>query len=145
MLFALAGHARALSLAKALSMNDFFARCLAIGAAGSVGAILRYLVAISVGRFDLRFPLGTLIINITGSIFLGWFSSYILRHNVSDVTRLAIGVGFVGAYTTFSTFMFETNKLADDGAMFQAMANILISLALGLIGVRLGIYLGKMG
>jgi len=124
-------------------MKDFIVRYVAIGMAGSLGAILRYVVATQFGRFNWRFPLGTLVINISGSIFLGWFSTYIGRHSVSDVTRLAIGVGFVGAYTTFSTFMYESNRLADEGAGFQAIMNLLLSLTLGILGVRLGILLAK--
>ena len=124
-------------------MRDFFLRYVAIGFAGSLGAILRYVVATQIGRLNYRFPLGTLVINISGSIFLGWFSTYIGRHHVSDVTRLAIGVGFVGAYTTFSTFMYESNRLGDEGAGFYAMMNLLLSLTLGILGVRLGIYLAK--
>jgi fluoride exporter len=124
-------------------MKELLLRYLAIGFAGSLGAIARYAVASQVGRLNYRFPLGTFIINITGSIFLGWFLTHIERHQVSDVTRLAIGVGFVGAYTTFSTFMYESNKLADDGAGFLAMMNIAASLVVGILGVRLGILLGK--
>jgi CrcB protein len=125
-------------------MNTFIARYLAIGLAGSAGAILRYIVGTQVGRLGLRFPLGTFIINISGSLFLGWFLAYIGRHHVSDTTRLAIGVGFVGAYTTFSTFMWESNKLAqDDGATFLAMANIIGSLVAGIVAVRVGIMLAN--
>jgi fluoride exporter len=124
-------------------MKDFFLRYVAIGFAGSLGAILRYVVATQIGRLNYRFPLGTLVINISGSIFLGWFLTYVGKHQVSDVTRLAIGVGFVGAYTTFSTFMYESNRLADDGAGFEAIMNIVASLILGILGVRLGMLLAR--
>src|ERR1700690_3541698 len=120
-------------------MKEFLVRYLAIGFAGSLGAVLRYAVAARIGRLNYRFPLGTLVINVTGSIFLGWFLTYIGKHQVSDVTRLAIGVGFVGAYTTFSTFAYETNQLAGDGAALQAAMNVAASLGLGFFGVRLGI------
>jgi CrcB protein len=124
-------------------MNTLIGRYLAIALAGSAGAVLRYVVAMQVGRLNLRFPLGTFIINISGSVFLGWFLAYVGRHHVSDTTRLAIGVGFVGAYTTFSTFMYESNKLADDGAGFLALANIIGSLVVGIIAVRAGIMLAN--
>src|SRR5438067_847476 len=116
---------------------------LALGAAGFFGAVARFAVASMFGRLNIRFPLGTLVINVTGSLFLGWFLTFISDRNVSDTTRLAIGAGFVGAYTTFSTFMYESSKLADDGAGLEAFFNLLGSLILGLVAVRLGIALGR--
>jgi fluoride exporter len=124
-------------------MNSAFVRYLAIAVMGAAGALLRYVLGTQIGRFNLRFPLGTFIINITGSLFLGWFSTYVARHNVSDTTRLAIGVGFVGAYTTFSTFMFESNRLAEEGARLEAIVYILSSLIVGLIAVRAGVVMGR--
>jgi fluoride exporter len=124
-------------------MNTVIIRYLAIAMGGSAGAVLRYFLAAQIGRINARFPLGTFVINITGSLFLGWFLTYVTRHNVSDTTRLAIGVGFVGAYTTFSTFMYESNRLADDGAGFLAIMNLLGSLTLGIIAVRLGMSLAR--
>jgi CrcB protein len=112
-------------------------QCLAIGSAGFFGAIARYLVALMFGRFQ-GFPFGTMVINLSGSLFLGWFAGYAGSRSVSDMTRLAIGVGFVGAYTTFSTFMYESYKLADDGAGIKAIVNIVGSLTLGMIAVWLG-------
>jgi CrcB protein len=124
-------------------MKTLLLRYLAIGAAGFLGAITRVAVATLFGRLNIRFPLGTLVINITGSLFLGWFLTYIGTRNVSDTTRLAIGAGFVGAYTTFSTFMFESSRLADEGANIEALVNLLGSLVLGIIAVRLGIMLAR--
>ena len=122
-------------------MKTMLLRYLAIGAAGFIGAITRVAVATLFGRLNIRFPLGTLFINITGSLFLGWFLTYIGTRNVSDTTRLAVGAGFVGAYTTFSTFMFESSRLADEGATLEALVNLVGSLVLGIIAVRLGIML----
>jgi len=123
-------------------MHKLLLQSLAVGGAGFIGAVARFLVAITVGRLGLVFPLGTLIINLSGSMFLGWFSAYIVGRNVDDTTRLAIGVGFVGAYTTFSTFMFETSKLWDNKAYIEAAANLILSIVLGLIAVRLGAAMG---
>ena len=93
--------------------------------------------------FGTAFPYGTFLINITGSLFLGWFLTVIQdRLSVSDTMRLAIAVGFVGAYTTFSTFAYESNSLLEDGAGIKATVNLLGSLIAGLIAVRLGMALG---
>ena len=124
-------------------MYGVVVRYLAIAVAGSAGALLRYVLATQIGRLNLRFPLGTFIINITGSLFLGWFLTFVAKHNISDTTRLAIGVGFVGAYTTFSTFMYESNRLADEGAGFEAILNLLGSLIVGIMAVRLGMILAR--
>jgi CrcB protein len=124
-------------------MREMIARYLAIGLAGSAGALLRYVIGAQVGRFNIRFPLGTFIINITGSFFLGWFLTYVTKHNISDTTRLAIGVGFVGAYTTFSTFMYDSVNLIDQGAILLALANLGGSLFIGLASVWLGMLLAK--
>jgi len=125
-------------------MKTLLLRCLAIGAAGFFGSIARYVVGLMFGRLGYRFPLGTLFINISGSFFLGWFMAHIATRNVSDTTKLAIGVGFVGAYTTFSTFMYETNKLDADGARIEAVVNIVASLVLGIIAVKAGILLARL-
>lgn len=124
-------------------MKSLLMRCLAVGLAGFFGAIARYLIGLLFGRLNIRFPLGTLFINVTGSLFLGWFMTYVALRNVSPTTRLAIGVGFVGAYTTFSTYMYESSKLADDGAHIEAMVNLIGSLILGILAVRLGMMLAR--
>jgi len=118
-------------------------RYLAVAFGGSVGAVLRYALATQIGRLNTRFPLGTFVINITGSMFLGWFLTYVGRHHVSEATRLAIAVGFVGAYTTFSTFMYESNHLADEGAGFESIMNLLGSLIVGIVAVRVGMMLAR--
>ena len=122
-------------------MKGLILRYLAIGSAGFVGAVLRVMVATLFGRLNWRFPIGTLFINVAGSLFLGWFLTYAGSRNVSDMTRLAIGAGFVGAFTTFSTFMYETSLLTDKGAGIEAILNLLGSLLLGILAVRLGIAL----
>lgn len=113
-----------------------------VGVAGFFGAITRLAVARVFGQLNIRFPLGTMVINLTGSLFLGWFLTFVTeRYPVSDTTRLMIGTGFVGAYTTFSTFMFESNDLIEQNAGLEATANLVLSLVLGILAVRLGIAL----
>jgi CrcB protein len=125
-------------------MKTLLLRYLAVGAAGFIGAIARVLVGTAFGRMSVRFsnfPIGTLVINVSGSLFLGWFLTYAGSRNISDTTRLAIGAGFVGAYTTFSTYMFESSRLAQGGAVLLALLNLVGSLVLGFLAVRLGILL----
>ncbi|HMB95028.1 MAG TPA: CrcB family protein, partial [Tepidisphaeraceae bacterium] len=78
---------------------------LAVGLAGFLGAMARFAVARVCGRaFATQFPVGTMVINLSGALFLGWFLTFVgARANISDTMRLAIATGFVGAYTTFST------------------------------------------
>jgi fluoride exporter len=119
-----------------------FVPFLLVGAGGFIGANARFLVAHLVGRFiETRFPLGTFIINISGSFLLGVLGT-IVGQKVSpgsEAARLALGAGFLGAFTTFSTFEFETNALFDDGSWLTANANMFASLFVGLVAVRAGI------
>jgi CrcB protein len=126
-------------------MKVLFWRYMAVGMAGFIGAIARVMVGTLFGRLNIRFPLGTLFINVTGSLFLGWFLTYAAGRDISDTKRLAIGAGFVGAYTTFSTFMYESARLADDGAGLAAIVNLAGSLTLGLLAVRFGMMLARWG
>jgi CrcB protein len=123
---------------------------LCVGGAGFLGAISRLLVGRVCGRwFATGFPVGTLVINVTGSFILGWFLAAVARGwTVSDristeTLRLTIAVGFVGSYTTFSTFMFESDGLIAKGALTQAMLNLVGSLVLGLLAVRFGIWVAE--
>lgn len=117
---------------------------LLVGLGGFVGANVRYIVARLVGGLvETGFPLGTFIINVTGSFLLGVVGSIAAQRLVpnSDAVRLALGVGFLGAYTTFSTFEFETNALVQQGAWLAAALNVGVSVTIGLIAVRAGIVL----
>jgi fluoride exporter len=124
---------------------SFLVPYLAVGLAGSAGSILRYVVGTVSGRiFGTGFPVGTFIINITGCLILGWFMETIrYRMVVADTVRLAVAVGFVGAYTTFSTFCYESNSLLSDGSEIKALVNLIGSVVVGLIAVRLGIALAR--
>jgi len=125
-------------------MSKTLVQYLAVAAGGSIGAVTRLLVSTVCARlFGTAFPIGTFIINITGSFFLGWFLAMASgRLMISDTLRMAIAVGFVGAYTTFSTYMYESNGLLADGATLKATANLVGSVAIGLLVVRLGIWIG---
>jgi fluoride exporter len=117
-----------------------------VGGGGFIGAIARFLVARWVGVLvETRFPLGTFAINISGSFLLGVIGTIAAEKVVanSDAIRLALGVGFLGAYTTFSTFEFETHALFEDGSWLTATTNMFASLFIGLVAVRVGIVLAK--
>ncbi len=117
---------------------------LSIGVFGFFGAMARYGVARLFGRFSALFPFGTFFINITGCFFLGWFLTWAQpRLNIPDPIRLGIAVGFVGAYTTFSTYMFESDRMLTEGQAMRGMLYMLGSVMIGLIAVRLGVILGQ--
>jgi CrcB protein len=113
-----------------------------IGIGGFLGANARYLVSrLCADLFGARLPWGTFAVNVTGSFVLGFLLTLITHRMIphGDQFRLAIGVGFIGAYTTFSTFEFETHSLLDSGQWPMALANVLGSVLVGFIAVRLGI------
>lgn len=118
---------------------------LVVAGGGAVGAMLRLLVATVCARsLGAAFPIGTFVINISGSLFLGWFLAAVgARIMVSDTLKLAVAVGFVGAYTTFSTFVYESNALFETGSGVKAMVNLIGSVAIGLVAVRAGIWMGS--
>ncbi|OBI72719.1 fluoride efflux transporter CrcB [Mycobacterium asiaticum] len=102
---------------------------------GGVGSVARFLVDRSVARRVGRgFPFGTLTVNITGAALLGFLATLALP---KDVALLA-GTAFVGAYTTFSTWMLETQRLSEERQLLVAFANIAVSVVLGLAAAVLG-------
>ena len=119
---------------------------LLVGLGGFVGANARFVIARLVGAaFDTQFPLGTFVINISGSFLLGVLGTIIALKVMpnSEAMRLALGVGFLGAFTTFSTFEFETHALLEDGSWLLATTNMFASLFVGLIALRAGIVVAR--
>jgi CrcB protein len=119
---------------------------LLVGLGGFIGANARFVVARVVGAaFETKFPLGTFVINVTGSFLLGVLGTIVAQRVMpnSESMRLALGVGFLGAFTTFSTFEFETHALFDDGSWLTATTNMFASLFVGLLAVRAGIVVAK--
>jgi CrcB protein len=115
---------------------------LLVGLGGFVGANARFVMARWVGSWvEGRFPLGTFLINVSGSFLLGLLGAVLAQKALpnADGLRLALGVGFLGAFTTFSTFEFETHALFEDGVWLTALTNIFLSLFIGLVAVRFGI------
>ncbi len=118
---------------------------LLISAGAVLGANARYWLGNWVAqKWGAAFPYGTLLINITGSFLLGFFMTLALdRFLIDPRWRLLIAVGFLGAYTTFSTYTFESFNLISKGEWVAGLLNLLGSSLLGLLAVGLGVYLGK--
>lgn len=123
-----------------------------VAAGSAIGGVTRWTVAVWFGKwFGTGFPWGTLFINLTGSLFLGWFSTIVAdRLPVSesswvqpDALKLLVAVGFTGAYTTFSTFEYETQGLLRDGRGLAAAAYAGLSVFLGLLAARMGVTLAR--
>ncbi len=116
-----------------------------IGLGGFAGAIARYLVDGAVAdRTGGGFPWGTLVINVSGSFLLGLlFALSTERAVLPAEIRGPLMIGFLGAYTTFSTFMLESWRLVESGAWGPALANLGGSLVLGLVAVVAGMTLGR--
>lgn len=114
----------------------------------ALGGLARWGVGICAARcFGTGFPWGTLIINLTGCLGLGWFSTVLTERLTlgketwihPDDLRLIIAVGFTGAYTTFSTFELESNSLLQNGDSLKGLTYLFGSVFLGLLAVRIGI------
>ncbi len=110
---------------------------LLIAAGGALGSLARYWVGSAVSnRMGIRFPYGTLLVNITACVIIGFSITYLGRRaDLSPAWRYLIPVGFVGAYSTFSTYEWETLSTMRSGAFFLAALYALGSLVLGLIAV----------
>jgi fluoride exporter len=114
---------------------------LGLGILGGLGAIARFLLDGAVGvRLGRAFPYGTLAVNLSGAFALG----VLVGAELGDDAYALAGIGFVGAYTTFSTWMLETHRLAEDGRARAAVTNVAASRALGLIAAWLGREIGGL-
>ena len=120
-------------------------RFLVVGLGGAVGAMSRYGVALIVATIWKRdFPLATLLINVSGSFILGLFTTFAAERTSFDpMWRLFVATGFVGAYTTFSTFEYETQRLTESGAVWWGALNVITSVVAGFAAVQLGVFLAR--
>lgn len=116
---------------------------LVVALGGLIGAPSRYLLdrAISM-RIESDLPWGTFAINITGSLLLGFLTGLSINGNLPLIDKDLLGTGFCGAYTTFSTFTYETIRLLEDGRVLDAIGNVLVSVAAGLAAAAAGIAIG---
>ena len=106
---------------------------------GGLGALARFVLdAIIANAYGRDFPLGTLVINISGSMLLGLITGLAVTGNL----LVLVGTATLGSYTTFSTWIFETQRLREDGEYLSAAANTVISLAVGIGAIALGRTIG---
>ena len=114
--------------------------------AGAGGAVARYLLDRAVAdRAQGVFPWGTLVINLTGSFLLGVITGLALHHGLPKAGKIVLGTGFCGAYTTFSTFSYETVRLIEEGSLAEAALNVGASLIVGLLAGAAGLGLALLG
>ena len=107
--------------------------------AGGAGAVLRFYVDAIVSSATGRdFPFGTLVVNVSGAVILGLLTGLLLTGNA----ELVAGTGVIGSYTTFSTWMLETQRLAEERQHRKVLANVVVSLVLGVAAAALGRLIG---
>lgn len=125
-------------------MNLFHILIVAFG--GAIGSVCRYLIGIGAGRlFGPAFPWGTVIVNVVGSTIMGLFISLLpLRFDGSASLRLFVAIGFLGGFTTLSSFSLDTVTLWERGAHFAAGGYLFGSVIASLSGLALGLWIGRV-
>lgn len=120
-------------------------RYLLVIMGGGTGALARYVAASAImTRFGGKFPLGTFVINVTGSFLIGFLMTMLTdRLKLDPGWRLLLVVGFLGGYTTFSSFEWETYTSVRDGGLWIGVFNIVSSVTLGYVAVWLGAMLAR--
>lgn len=118
---------------------------LAIAVGGSAGAVSRYWVSSATYSWlGQQFPWGTLAVNLLGSLVMGFLSVLLIhRFQVSDEIRIGLLAGFLGSFTTFSTFAMDSLHLAGNGALLKLGAYILLSVALCVLGAWAGLAIAR--
>jgi fluoride exporter len=108
---------------------------------GAIGSVTRYLVGVAIqGRSGLDFPVGTLLVNVSGCLLLGFLIRYALATPaITPEVRALLTTGLCGGYTTFSTFSYETVALVEDGDWRRAALYVGLTVAGSILGVMLGI------
>lgn len=117
---------------------------LMIAVGGALGAISRYgLSQLAINVFGKGFPFGTLIANFVGSLLMGLLFALLESESILPHAKISLGVGFLGAFTTFSTFSLDTVLMIQAGDIQKAILNIIGNLLLCLIAVFIGLWLGS--
>ena len=120
-------------------------RYLLIAVGGALGAMLRYFIGVvAAERFGPRFPVGTLSINLSACFMIGLILEYMNHHTgVNPAWRYAFAIGFIGAFSTFSTFEWETWSDLTNGAFWLGILYVAVSLIAGLIAVAIGAFTAR--
>jgi CrcB protein len=118
-------------------------RYLLVLAGAAVGGVARYVIGAAVmQRFTGRFPLGTLVVNVTGCFLIGVLMSYFTeRGEPHPQLRLLLVTGLLGGYTTFSAFAWESFEAVDEGSFWVGLGNLVGSVVLGYLAVWCGVWL----
>jgi fluoride exporter len=118
---------------------------LMVGIGGFVGSVLRFwLGGVINGRFGTRFPFGTFVVNCTGSFLVGFVMALLAeRGQLDSAWRYLVPIGFIGGYTTFSAFEYETLRSVQDGEILMASLNVCLSVVVGFFSAWLGVIAGK--
>ncbi|WP_175989208.1 fluoride efflux transporter CrcB [Bacillus sp. Marseille-Q1617] len=119
---------------------------LLVGLAGAVGSLLRFALGASVhSHWQYHFPLGTLLVNLTGSFILGWMTTYLFQSKkMRPSVKAALGTGLIGSFTTFSTFSVETIELLQQAQWLFAFLYVILSMAGGLFMSGVGFKTGSI-
>lgn len=120
-------------------------RILSIAAAGAAGAVARYLINVSpIANMLGKFPSATFVINVSGSFLIGFLFIVLTdKFPVSENLRMAVIVGFLGAFTTFSTFELELFDLSKERLFVTAFVYLFLSVVMGFAGVIAGVFVGR--
>jgi CrcB protein len=118
---------------------------LMVAIGGALGSVLRFWLGSYIGgRLGSRFPYGTFAVNMTGSFLIGMVLTVLAEKTQWSMNwRYLIAIGFIGGYTTFSAFEYETFRLFQDGEMRSAMLNVTLSVVIGFVGVWMGAMAGR--
>ena len=120
-------------------------RYFMIALGGALGALARYqLSTVIQSRIPIGFPWGTFIVNITGCFVMGVATTLVTERFVNPNWRFLVPIGFIGAYTTFSTFELETFRAVGDGGWLVAGSNVIGSFVAGYVALWLGVVLAKL-
>jgi CrcB protein len=118
---------------------------MAIAAGGAIGALLRYWTSLAVhSRLGSGFPYGTLIVNVLGSLLMGFLYIWLIERIAAGATlRAFLLIGVLGAFTTFSTFSMETLNLVEGGQLGKALLNVVVSVTVCMTAAALGVFAAR--